>query len=271
VFSVNASANANGEATSRFANTSGRFSANRTTAAWTIDLGVNYFQRVQEFEFTSGGVTQSIEETQRDWGTSALVVRSLGARWAAGLRANAGSSTRINQDLRLTLQSGLEFSFFPYAESSRRSLTLQYLIGPEYFEYAERTIFGYTSETRLQESLTAGLSLIQPWGRWSMSASASHYLHDLEKSNFTVFGNLNVRIFRGFSVFANANYQWLRDQLYLSAEGATAEQILLRQRQLETSYRYFFNVGIQYRFGSIFNNVVNPRFGGGGGGEVIIF
>jgi hypothetical protein len=72
-------------------------------------------------------------------------------------------------------------------------------------------------------------------------------------------------------VFANANYQWLRDQLYLSAKGATAEQILLRQRQLETSYRYFYNIGIQYRFGSIFNNVVNPRFGGPGGGEVFFF
>ncbi|HUP53337.1 MAG TPA: hypothetical protein VM198_12725 [Longimicrobiales bacterium] len=28
------------------------------------------------------------------------------------------------------------------------------------------------------------------------------------------------------------------------------------------------NFGIEYRFGSIFSNVVNPRFGGRGGGEV---
>lgn len=271
VFSLNASTNANGEATSKFSNTSGRVNANRTTEAWKIDLGVNYFQRVQEFEFTTGGVTQSIEEIQKDWGANALVVRSVADHWAVGLRANAGSSTRNNQDLRLALQPGLEFNFFPYAESSRRSLTLQYLAGPEHFEYDERTIFGYTTETRLQESLTAGLSLIQPWGRWSTSVTAAHYLHDPKKSNVTLFGNVNIRLFRGFSVFANANYQWLRDQIYLSAEDATPEQVLLRQRQLETSYRYFYNIGIQYRFGSIFNNVVNPRFGGGGGGEVIFF
>jgi hypothetical protein len=44
--------------------------------------------------------------------------------------------------------------------------------------------------------------------------------------------------------------------------------VLTQQRQLQTGYRYFTNFGISYRFGSIFNNVVNPRFGpdGGGGG-----
>jgi len=35
---------------------------------------------------------------------------------------------------------------------------------------------------------------------------------------------------------------------------------------LATGYRYFATVGISYSFGSIFNNVVNPRFGSSGGG-----
>lgn len=57
-----------------------------------------------------------------------------------------------------------------------------------------------------------------------------------------------------------------RDQIYLPKAGATTEEILVRQRQLATSYRYSMTFGITYSFGSIFNNVVNPRFGGGGGG-----
>jgi hypothetical protein len=77
-----------------------------------------------------------------------------------------------------------------------------------------------------------------------------------------------VRLFRELSL--NAYYAWLRDQIYRSAEGATPEEILLRQRQLETSYRCFYNIGFEYRFGSIFDNVVNPRFGCGGG-ELIFF
>jgi hypothetical protein len=44
------------------------------------------------------------------------------------------------------------------------------------------------------------------------------------------------------------------------------EVILLRQRQLLTGYQYYFNFGISYSFGSLFNNIVNPRFGGGGAG-----
>ena len=40
---------------------------------------------------------------------------------------------------------------------------------------------------------------------------------------------------------------------------------MLREQQLATTYRYSVTFGITYAFGSIFNNVVNPRFGGGGG------
>jgi len=47
---------------------------------------------------------------------------------------------------------------------------------------------------------------------------------------------------------------------------ATDQEILVRQRQLATSYRYGVSVGLSYTFGSIFNNVVNPRFEGASGG-----
>ena len=51
------------------------------------------------------------------------------------------------------------------------------------------------------------------------------------------------------------------------------QEILVRRRQLETSYNFFAGVGLSYTFGSIFNNIVNPRFGssGGGGGMMITF
>ena len=61
-----------------------------------------------------------------------------------------------------------------------------------------------------------------------------------------------------------------RDQLYLPRAGATPEEILVRQQQLATTYRYSINFGLSYSFGSIFNNVVNPRFGSGGG-EIFFF
>ena len=35
-------------------------------------------------------------------------------------------------------------------------------------------------------------------------------------------------------------------------------------RELETDYNYSFSVGLNFRFGSLKSNVVNPRFGSGG-------
>lgn len=55
----------------------------------------------------------------------------------------------------------------------------------------------------------------------------------------------------------------IRDQFALAKKDFTPEEILTRQFQRATTYRYFANVGIGYTFGSIFNNVVNPRMGGG--------
>ena len=53
----------------------------------------------------------------------------------------------------------------------------------------------------------------------------------------------------------------MRDQRDLPKAGASDEEILVRMRELATGYRYYFSVGVSYSFGSIFNNVVNPRFG----------
>ena len=39
----------------------------------------------------------------------------------------------------------------------------------------------------------------------------------------------------------------------------SAEEILPQTRQRATNHSYYFRVGLSYRFGSIFNNVVNPR------------
>jgi hypothetical protein len=59
----------------------------------------------------------------------------------------------------------------------------------------------------------------------------------------------------------------VRDQLYLAKGKLTDEQILLRRRKLASKYSYFAGIGLSYSFGSIFNNVVNPRFEGIGGNK----
>ena len=55
----------------------------------------------------------------------------------------------------------------------------------------------------------------------------------------------------------------VRNQVFLPSGGATDTDILLRRQALETSFTYFTDFSLSYTFGSIFNNIVNPRLRGG--------
>ena len=255
-----------GESSITQSNLRASVSANRTTEAWKLNLSGSFSENKQTFDILG----DKSEFTREDWSVSGFAVRSLGERWALGVRANMGSSSFFNRERSWSVKPGIEYNFFPYEESSRRSLTVQYLVGPNHWDYEEQTIYGEIAETRWQQSLTASLSLVQPWGRWSTSLTGQHYMHDLEKYSATVSGGLSVRLFKGFRLNLSGNYSWIADQLYLKASDYTEEDILLRQFQTETSFRYYTSFGISYSFGSIFNNVVNPRFGRGGGDGMVI-
>jgi hypothetical protein len=95
-------------------------------------------------------------------------------------------------------------------------------------------------------------------------------MHDTSKRHFVFFNSLDLRLFKGFSLFMFGQASLIHDQLYLPRGDLSDADRLLRLRQLETSYSYLLNFGISYSFGSIFNNVVNPRFGGSSGGFTII-
>ncbi|NOZ55257.1 MAG: hypothetical protein GXO73_00510, partial [Calditrichaeota bacterium] len=63
----------------------------------------------------------------------------------------------------------------------------------------------------------------------------------------------------------------IHDQLSLPKKGASREEVLLRRRMLATTYSYFVSFGVSYTFGSIYTNIVNPRFGGGGSSYVVLY
>ena len=71
---------------------------------------------------------------------------------------------------------------------------------------------------------------------------------------------MNLRVARGLQIRLSAGASMIHNQLNLPKQGASTEEILLRQKELATQYSYFTNLTIFYTFGSIYNNVVNPRF-----------
>jgi hypothetical protein len=148
--------------------------------------------------------------------------------------------------------------------------TLRYAAGVNWFRYQDTTIYNRISEVRADQTLTTSLDLKQPWGSISSSIEGAMYLDDTDKRHLVFFNSLDLRLFKGFSLFLFGQASLIHDQLYLPRGDLTDADRLLRLRQLETSYSYFVNFGISYSFGSIFNNIVNPRFGGSSGGITIV-
>lgn len=266
VFRASVNGNLTGESSYKSVRVNNSLSANRTTDAWKFSLAGRYSTNTRTYELEDG----TDKYTQESWSGTGLGVKSITDRFSLGASAEVGRESYFNEDLRWRVSPGAEFNFFPYSESSRRSLTLQGLLNVRHWDYEEETIFSEWAETRVAPSLTASLNMVEPWGRMELSATHSRYLHDTNKWQANVFGFFEVRVFKGFSVNMFGSYSWVRDQLYLPATDYSEAEILLRQRALATSFNYYTSFGVSYRFGSIFNNVVNPRFGGSGGNMMII-
>jgi len=95
------------------------------------------------------------------------------------------------------------------------------------------------------------------------SVSVNQYLHDLSLYSVRFRTGLNIRVVKGLQFRVSGSMSWIRPQIALPRGGATEQEILTQQRELATNYSYWGNFGINYTFGSIYNNIVFPRFGGG--------
>ena len=257
VFQLRANGEIDGESQQDSRQVGLEVSANRTTEAWKIELGIESDYEEESFEIDS---VTTVSSLRRSYDTNLLVVRSVSPHVSVGVEASIESSTFGNEELALAMAPAIEYNVFPYSESTRRVFTIRYGLGVKSFDYQEETIFGEISETRPSHELSAGYSTRQPWGTMGMSFDFSQYLHDSQLYRIEVSGNADIRLFRGFTLDLEANFARVHDQLSIAKRGATPEEILLRQRELQTSYEFGTRVGISYRFGSIFNNVVNPRF-----------
>jgi hypothetical protein len=262
VFRTNFGGSFNGERSNKSRSFRGGGSANRTTDAWRFTFSVNGRYSEDTYELSE---TETFKSVSRNFNTESAVIKSLTQHWSAGVLVGTAKSTYYNYDLRVHAQTGLEYNFFPYSQSTRRMLTVQWLLGYNRFKYYEETIFGKTTEHLPEHQVNTSVSLRQPWGTLSGSLQYSQYLTKPDKYRLSAFTGANIRLFKGFSFNVFGDFSRTHDQIYLARGGATPEEILVRQHQLATSYSYYFNFGLTYSFGSIFNNIVNPRFGGGGG------
>ncbi len=258
VFGLNTSGQLEAEESNRESSWEVGATADRVTDHWKVSFGVSAEQQTERFDLDED---DPFKVTRRERRVDGFVAKSLGPHWSFGIDGGVESSTFGNVRRAIEVAPAIEFNVFPYAQYATRQLRLQYQIGAVAARYNEITLFGRLAETRPMHAWSVTLDQRQPWGSLQAEAEWSQYLHDLSKYRFEVDGELSVRITRGLSVQFEAAASRIRDQISLPRRSATQEEVLLRLRELQSGYEVNLSFGIRYSFGSIFNNVVNPRFG----------
>ena len=266
VFNVGGNGHFNGEQSQTSHAFGFNFSANKITPEIKLRLGLSASFRRNSYTYEDLDYTS----TQESYAANGLFVKSLGEHWSAGFAFDANSSTFENTSLRVAPAPAVEFNVFPYSQSTRRQLRILYKVPLTFVRYREETIYGKRRETLLQQSLSVTLDIKEKWGSISATLSGAHYFQDFAKNNVGLYGMVQLNLFKGLNAFVFGGGSRIHDQLALVKGTASLEEILLQRRQLETTYNYFAMVGLSYTFGSIYTNVVNPRFGSTSSGGIQI-
>ena len=244
----------------------GNVSASRVTDKLKINLAGRYNYGTQKFDVEDDIITSNNNSKS----INALIVRSISNHWSYGGSIYLGSSSYSNYSLSGSFLPGIEYDLFPYSESTRKQLRILYSAGYKFSNYIDTTIYNVTKEGHLMHSMSVAYAIVQKWGSANVSLDYSNYLHDWSKNNLSMSAYLDFRIAKGLSVNFGGGASLIHDQLGLVKGGATTEEVLLRRKELATQFQYFTSFGFSYTFGSIYNNVVNPRFGNSGGGGMTI-
>lgn len=258
VFNIDTNGRLNGEESRKDYSLNGSFSADCVTPDWkkSFNMRVNYNK--EEYE-TDERTISSYTRSQEFRG---LVVKSHGEHWSSGIYGSAQSSVFSNTKFAWNIAPAIEYNVFPYSESTRKEFRILYRVGYTNIQYNEITLYNKIHEHLFNENLSGTFEIKEKWGSASATLEGSNYFHDFAKNRLELHCDITFRLFEGFSLNLHGLISGIHDQLSLPKEYATEEEVLLHQRELATQYNYFASIGLRYTFGSIYSNVVNPRFGG---------
>jgi hypothetical protein len=239
----------------------GTFSIDRVTPAWKMAFSLRASYNESNFDYED----YKASSFTRSQSFESLVVKSLSEHWSIGLTSEAYSSTYSNYEFYGQIAPAIEFNIFPYSESTRREFRILWGVGYGTARYMEETIYDKFSENLVGQRLTASFEVREKWGSLQTFLIGSHYFHDFDLNRLHFSTDLSLRLFEGFSFNIEGGVSMIHDQLSLPKQEASTEELLLYRKQLATQYNYFFELGFRFTFGSIYSNIVNPRFGSGRG------
>jgi hypothetical protein len=258
IFSLNGYLNIDAEESTSESNWGLSTGADRITREWKLSFGYEMNRSEDEFDLDDGSTFTAI---RKDWTVRGLVVKALGEHWSYGGTGHVRSSTFDNLESEVQLAPAIEWNFFPYSEYTRRQFRVLYSLGGSRMVFYEETLYGKFQETRAGEELSATYEQREPWGTVEGSIIASNYFPGFEFHRIELDAEADLRITRGLSLNIEGSASRIRDQLSLPKRDASPEEVLLRLRQLQSGFEMRLEIGLEYRFGSAFAAIVNPRFG----------
>lgn len=259
VYTATANTFLSGDKVSEVLSADGSFSAARITDKWKTRLtaGMSYGSNNYEtttYNFTGKTVIKNLK---------GLIVKSLNDHWSLGLEPTFYASTYSNVKSQFAIAPGIEYDVFPYSQSVNDLFTFKYRLQPLYNSYIDKTVFDKTKEFLFNQIVDVTYTHIAPWGNISSTLTGSDYLNHTKAYRLDLVNQVNFRVAKGLFFNVTGNASLINNQLSLSSQSLTPEQIILKQRETLTNFSYSMQVGIRYTFGSIFNNIVNPRYEGG--------
>lgn len=258
LFSINGSMNLDAEESTSERNWGLSAGADRITPEWKLSFGTSMNESTDEFDLDEG---DRLSVTRKDWTVRGLMVKSFGEHWSLGSTGFVRASTFDNVERGFRFAPAIEWNFFPYSMYTRRQFRVLYSAGVTRSSYYEETLFGKLRETLAGQELSGTYEQREPWGTLEGRVFATNYFPGFDKHRFEVESEVDLRITRGLSVNVEASASRIRDQLSLPRRNASPEEVLLRLRRLRSGFETRVEFGLQYRFGSRFAAIVNPRFG----------
>ncbi|MGM0532346.1 MAG: hypothetical protein ACQER7_13455 [Bacteroidota bacterium] len=256
IFELSADGRLSGEESREGYDFGGRIEANKVTEDIKLefDFDADYERDIYEVN------GETITSIHRTYDFDGLSVWSLSQHWSIGGFGSLYSSRYRNTKIAYSASPAIEFNVFPYSESTTRQLTFLYRPEFEYNRYEDTTIFNKMREDLYNHTLSIDYEIKQKWGSVDFSVDLSNYFHDFSKNRVSFRSSVNVNVVKGLNVYFYGGASLIHDQLSLPKGEASTEEILTRQQELATDYDYFTRFGISYTFGSMYNNIVNPRF-----------
>jgi len=253
----------NGSSNNSTESYSGRASATQTKEKNKFSFSVYYSKRKNTYTYGEDEIVSDKES----FSLSTNRIFGINQHWSYAFFGKFNSSVYSNYDQAYELYGGIEYSFFPYKESSKKSLVISVQAGSLYNKYYEKTIYNQTEELLWRSKIDFNGDIVKKWGSLYAGFEYRTYFHDFDLNSMGFNLGTNLRIAKGLSFNTNAYYGIKHDQINIAAGDLSLEETLLAQKELQSDYQYYFSIGFSYSFGSIYNTIVNPRFDSSNGGS----